>query len=451
MPGNNNKGLFIISMCKEKNTELITKFLIVLLILFLPSCKGMKEKKIPDSNSLVNTSHLDALYEEINIDDNTMGIIHIYSDYPDYGWTGDEDEGIACVDDASRAVIFYIKNYMVTRDTNCLKKSERLIAFILYMQSENGFFYNFVFENHTINKIHKNSIAKPDWWSWRAMWALSEFYKTMKKADPVLRERASHALSKAVNAIKKSFSKEKNIKNLNGIKFPAWLPSGSAADQAGVLVLALVNYFNEVKDTSLVDYINNLCDGILLMQKGNTSDIPYMAFLSWQNIWHAYGNIQSFALLKASETLNRQELKKAALNEINYFYNYLIKANFPSSFEIEKDDGTFRFSKVSTFPQIAYNFRPMIFACLEAFVITGDSAYKLKAAEISGWYYGRNTAGIKMYDPLTGRCFDGINSEKSVNLNSGAESTIEALLSIQMLEQFGLSENDLDKNSTKKN
>jgi hypothetical protein len=93
----------------------------------------------------------------------------------------------------------------------------------------------------------------------------------------------------------------------------------------------------------------------------------------------------------------------------------------------------------------------MIFACLEASVITGDSAYKLKAGEISGWYFGRNPVGIKMYDPLTGRCFDGINSETDVNLNSGAESTIEALLSIQMLEQFGLSKNDLTKNGTSKN
>ena len=36
-----------------------------------------------------------------------------------------------------------------------------------------------------------------------------------------------------------------------------------------------------------------------------------------------------------------------------------------------------------------------------------------------------------MYDPATGRCYDGINSPVDINRNSGAESTIEALLALQ--------------------
>jgi hypothetical protein len=59
--------------------------------------------------------------------------------------------------------------------------------------------------------------------------------------------------------------------------------------------------------------------------------------------------------------------------------------------------------------------------------------------------FGQNVSGKQMYDPSNGRCFDGINSEDD-NLNSGAESTIEALLSMQMLEQFEISKEDLLKN-----
>ncbi len=40
-----------------------------------------------------------------------------------------------------------------------------------------------------------------------------------------------------------------------------------------------------------------------------------------------------------------------------------------------------------------------------------------------------------MYDPHTGRCFDGINSTDKINENSGAESTIEALLTLIRIEQ----------------
>jgi hypothetical protein len=40
-----------------------------------------------------------------------------------------------------------------------------------------------------------------------------------------------------------------------------------------------------------------------------------------------------------------------------------------------------------------------------------------------------------MYHPENGRCYDGINADGSINLNSGAESTIEALLALLAIEQ----------------
>jgi hypothetical protein len=43
-----------------------------------------------------------------------------------------------------------------------------------------------------------------------------------------------------------------------------------------------------------------------------------------------------------------------------------------------------------------------------------------------------------MYDTTTGRCFDGINDSTSLNRNSGAESTIEALYTLLEIEQYPL-------------
>ena len=48
-----------------------------------------------------------------------------------------------------------------------------------------------------------------------------------------------------------------------------------------------------------------------------------------------------------------------------------------------------------------------------------------------------------MYNPADGICYDGINSGNEINLNSGAESTIEALLSMQMLEYYRITKNDI--------
>ena len=51
-------------------------------------------------------------------------------------------------------------------------------------------------------------------------------------------------------------------------------------------------------------YVKKLADGIVLMQQGDATHIPYGAFLSWENTWHAYGNDQAYALLKAGMFLN---------------------------------------------------------------------------------------------------------------------------------------------------
>jgi hypothetical protein len=396
------------------------------------------------STSLVNTSHLDALYEEIKIDGNNLGIIHIYSDYPDYNWVGDDDEGMTCVDDVSRAAVFYINNYTVKGDTLSLIKSERLIRFLLHMQSDNGFFYNFMFDDYSINKTHKNSVAEPNWWTWRAMVALSHSYKILKEINSDLAADVKSSLQNSVEAAIKSFPHNSVIQIINKIEFPSWLPAETASDQASELVLALLNYYSDNNDLNVLKLLNNLCEGILLMQRGTDTNVPYCAFLSWQNNWHAYGNIQSYALLRASQVLKRDDLKEAALKEINFFYPYILKEGYLSSFTINRMEGTLVFSEISRFSQIAYNFRPVIYAYLEAFNLTKDSSYINRALDFSQWFFGHNVAEKQMYDPSTGRCFDGIDSDGKVNLNSGAESTIEALLSMQMLEQYEIASNKLN-------
>ena len=76
----------------------------------------------------------------------------------------------------------------------------------------------------------------------------------------------------------------------------------------------------------------------------------------------------------------------------------------------------------------------MILATIEAYHVTKSDKYGVQAGNLGSWYFGGNTANQTMYSTSTGRCFDGIDSESSFNSNSGAESTIEALLSMQAIE-----------------
>ena len=90
------------------------RFITVVFILILISASSCKEKRTINEasgnfESLVNTSHLDALYEEIIVEKDTMGIIHIYSEYPDYGWIAFEVMGYGKSGKMSRYLWIVIK------------------------------------------------------------------------------------------------------------------------------------------------------------------------------------------------------------------------------------------------------------------------------------------------------------------------------------------------------
>ena len=409
-----------------------------IVIVFLLFCGCTQNSKI-NNITFVTTSHLDFLYEEIFISGEKLGIIHIYCEYPNYQWVGDDDEGIACVDDAARALVFYLEHYQIQKNDEILNKVKGLIEFLLHMQSDNGYFYNFIFEDYKINKIHKNSIAKADWWTWREVWALSEAYRFFYIFDADYAEKIWVAYTKSIKVLKESIPKSNQIKFFKGFKIPTWLPHETASDQAALQILCLSNYYDITNDNEILKSINHLIDGILLRQSARKPSFPYGVFFSWKNIWHGWGNVQSYALLKSYQITGNQKVTEGALNEINGFYKYLLEQKYMSEIRFKKIEAKIIISESKQFPQIAYIIRPMVFACLEAFNITNDSSYAELAGKIACWFLGDNIANKQMYNPEIGLVYDGIISKDEINLNSGAESTIEGLLTLLAVEQNPIS------------
>ena len=383
----------------------------------------------------VNKSHLDYLYQEITINGKPMGIIHIYCDYPSYKFMDAEGEGYACVDDAARAALFYLEYYKTYKDSMSLHKFDMLINFILHMQAANGFFYNFLESDNSINKTYRTSVAEPNWWSWRALWLLTEGYEFYKEKNPERSKILLGSINKCVEAIKRNIPENKNTKIVDGIKIPEWLPAGSGTDQAALLVIVLTNYYQFSYDKSILPYISSLVKGILMMQVNDESSTFNGAFLSWENTWHAWGNLQAYALLKSLVVLKDERIKLSALKELSHFYPYLFRNNFLSYFKLKNADSKISATEENKFPQIAYDIRPMVFALLEAYRITDDSHYAEEAGEIAGWYTGHNPIKAKIYHNDTGIVYDGIISESEINKNSGAESTIETLWSLLRISQ----------------
>lgn len=412
-------------MLKPKNTIVFT----IIIFLCLASCREKQETNLVISNK-VNLDHFNHLYKEINFNGKDVGIVHIYSEYPDYKFEIEPKEGFTCVDDVARAMVMLSK-YLEENasDEVALDKLIKLTEFVLQMQHENGYFNNFIWNDLSINTTYKTSVAELNWWSFRALWGLESAYPFLR-LNKDLENKIKLASQKLLNNIKRDIP----ITNLQTelvetIEVPTWLPQKYAADQSALLILGLLKNYERTADNDIKLLVDNLANGIMIMQKGDADNYPYGAFMSWQNLWHAWGNNQAYALMLAGQKFNNQNYIDSALKEINNFYPYLLENGFAESFWIQKtSDNIYSEVKRNNYPQITYGLRPMIWATSEAYNYSNNKKYLNLAKEMELWLYGDNDAQGIMYDPATGICFDGIKSKEEISKNSGAESTIESLM-----------------------
>ncbi len=412
--------------------------LLVFYFLFIVSCSKSEEVvPIVPAPVGINLNHFNHLYEEINFKGEKVGIIHLYSNYPSYEFEGAANEGFTCVDDVARAIVVwseYIKVY--GSDAASLDKIKKLSLFVLDLQNENGYFNNFIGSDLSINTTYPTSVATLSWWSLRALWGLETAYPLLAQ-EPLVQQRINTAMSKLLTNIRRDLPLvEEKTTVVDGIEMPSWLLDRYAADQSALLIIGLVRNYERTSNVEDPLWIASLARGIMVSQKGDTDHYPYGAFMSYTNNWHAWGNDQAYALLIAGRALNNQLYIDSALREIEGFYPKLIRSGFAESFSIRAIGSNYEEIRRSKYPQIAYGIRPMVWAAAEAYRYSKNSSHSALATNLAAWLSGTNDAGIAIYNPGTGVCFDGIDGLGSVNKNSGAESTIESLLVLLEIEKL---------------
>lgn len=380
------------------------------------------------TDSIFNLSHLDALGEVVNISGQDMRIIHIYADAPDYNWVGDDDEGEACVDDAARAAVVYLRHFELTGNEESAEKAKQLLRFVAYMQTDEGYFYNFVWDNSLrINKTHQNSLANEvNWWAARAVWALGVGARVLANHDSSFASFCLTTLDKSIPKIEEMLTAYPETVTKSGYEMPTWLIGGTGSDASSELLLGLAEANMISPDQKYSSAISKLSEGISMLQYGNISSAPYGAHLSWEGGWHGWGNSQTMAQVRAGQN-------QSAIVEANNFYPWLLVNGWLHSFPLESP-GNKRY-----YEQIAYATRGVTVGLVQLYNSTKNEKYAIMAGLAGSWFMGNNEASAKMYNSLHGYGFDGINSPTDVNKNSGAESTIEALYSVLELEQNSIS------------
>ena len=401
----------------------------------------------PTDTSLVNLTHLNYLYTPISFANaSNAAAIYIYAEAPDYRLVGDSDEGFTCVDDVARAAQVYLRHAKFSTDTTLQNKTFNLLRFIVAMQSDNGYFYNFLFPDMSINRTGSTSINRAEWWSWRALYTLAEAAPVIRVINAGVADKIDAALTKLIATIKSDqVPIPQNTKMVTGITVPQWLPAGSGTDQASIIILGLAQYAATHNDAVLKAYIKKLADGLAMMQQGDATHFPYGAILSWENTWHAYAADQPYALMLAGAFLNDASYTAKAMIMVDNFIPFLLTNGMKSSFVVQNNGSGVTLASEKSFEQIAYGIRPLVAAAAEAYRITNQAKYADMAGHLAAWFLGANDAGKQMYSPVTGRGFDGIQSAASINVNSGAESTIEALLTMEIVEQYPAIKTALNK------
>lgn len=384
----------------------------------------------PLRDGLINLAHLQHLTEVVEWDGEPVALVHIYSEAPDYGWVDASGEGIACVDDVARAALVYLAFYQRTGDSRALALARAALNFVLRMQAEDGEYYNFVLDRKgTVNTEGRTSYKSWNWWAARGQWALAAGYRVFRDVDPDYAARLRAAYLRGEEALGRAIGPVGAYNELHGVRVPAWLV-GNGSDLSALAVLGLAEYYAVEPNGRTRQLLTNLANGIAAYQLGGPGQYPFGAHPSNTTstaLWHAWGSHQVHALARAGALLGREDWIDSARRAADNLFLFFLTTDLVNEMSPLPRRGG----------QIAYGTEVIVSGFRALYEATGEETYARYAGLAASWFFGNNMAGVPMYDPETGRGYDGIDgpSPFRVNRNAGAESTIEALLALMQVDR----------------
>ena len=382
----------------------------------------------PLRDGVINLEHLQRLTEIVEWNDTPMALVHIYSEAPEYEWVDASGEGIAAVDDVARAALVYLMYYERTGDEQALDLARASLNFTLALQDESGEYYNFVYDRDgAINTDGITSYRSWNWWAARGQWALAMGYRVFRDVDPAYAEALHEAYLRGEDALREQMGAVGAYDELHGERVPAWLLH-NGSDLSALAVIGLAEYYAVEPNPQTRQLITNLANGVAKYQLGAPGEFPFDAHPSTSTslaLWHAWGSHQVHALAVAGSLLERDDWIRSAQRTADHFFMRLLATDF--------------INEMAPLPQrrgqIAYGTQVITAGLWSLYQATGDEQYARAAGLAASWLFGNNMAGVPMYDPDTGRAFDGIDGPTAyrVNRNAGAESTIEALYTLLLI------------------
>jgi hypothetical protein len=349
-------------------------------------------------------------------------------------------QGAFNADDVTRAAIVYLRHWQATGAESSRDKAYDLLRGVTYLQTSSGEHAGNVVlwmqPDGTLNpsaepvELPDPSDSDASYWLARTIWALGEGYAAFEDEDPAfaafLRDRMQLSIDAVEDQVLDEYGEHLDI---DGEPAPAWLIA-DGADATAEAILGLSAYVEAAGPgaTGARTALARLAEGVAELAGGDALTWPFGAVRPWalsRSMWHGWGSQMSAGLARAAETLGAPVLARGAITDSFTFDPWLLTSGGP-------DNG--RIPTRGDASQIAYGADSRLQSLLATADATGREVARDLAGIVGAWYFGANPAGEPMYDPATGRTFDGISPTGEVNRNSGAESTIHGLLSMLALD-----------------
>jgi hypothetical protein len=350
-------------------------------------------------------------------------------------------QGAYNTDDLTRAAVVYIRHWRQFRDRHSRDAAYGLLRTVTYFQTmtagaSRGNFVLWMQPDGTLNpsadpkELPDPSDSDASYWLARSIWALGEGYEAFRKADPGFAAFLRTRLELALDALDREVLVRYGTHRVfDGAQFPAWLIV-DGADASSEAVYGLSAYVRaRPGDKRARRDLERLADGITEMALSDSASTwPFAAILPYagsRSLWHAWGDDMAGALATAGSTLGNNLFTTVARKAMARFTPHLLVQG-------GADQGWL--PAPAELAQIAYGADATLQNLLRTADATGLTGFRKLAGLHAAWYFGNNRSGVQMYDPATGRTFDGLEADGRVNRNSGAESTIHGLLSMLALD-----------------
>ncbi len=349
------------------------------------------------------------------------------------------EQGAFDADDIARAAVVYLRQWRATRDTAARSRAYELLRGLTYLQTLTGpHAGEVVLWMQPDGSLNPSPVPHPDspnpsdsgasYWLARTLWAVGEGYAAFRDADPEFASFLKSRMDLAVSALRRDVLTAYGVHRLlHGYPMPAWLII-DGADASSEAMLGLAAYVAAGGPAAARTALAQLAEGVAEMSAGSTTGWPYRALLPWalsRSDWHAWGAQMPAGLAAVSVALHSPALLRPAVADTAGFTPYLLTSTGPVNGLLPTPTDR---------SQIAYGAD----ARVQGLLAVGSAAHRPGISKLAGiaagWFFGANAAGKAVYDPRTGVTNDGVNADGSINANSGAESTIHGLFTMQVLD-----------------